>query len=224
MSPIVGDVAALDPELDRHGAVAGDGEDEEQLLEVGAMILVMPPGDGRRRLAAASRLLGRLLVGTVEGHGRGVVVEFVEFDGEFADGVGDDRQGQRGDVGVEESIEAASDAVVVEVDQFVLGEAQPVGDEACGPLADTVERLAGNKQVFQQQEQSGGGGDLGARVFRGQVDVEELLESEPPEDRFEHGQGAQSRGVESATLGLGDLAGSGSGCGSVGPQPVRFRH
>ena len=44
---VVGGVAALDAELHRHGAVAGDGEDIQELLEVGAMVLVVPPGDGR---------------------------------------------------------------------------------------------------------------------------------------------------------------------------------
>ena len=44
---VVGGVAALDPELHRHGAVAGDGEDVEQLLEVGAVVLVVAPGDGQ---------------------------------------------------------------------------------------------------------------------------------------------------------------------------------
>ena len=44
---VVGGVAALDPELHRHGAVAGDREDVEQLLQVGAVVLVVPPGDGQ---------------------------------------------------------------------------------------------------------------------------------------------------------------------------------
>jgi hypothetical protein len=43
---VVGGVAALDAELHGHGAVAGDREDIEELLEVGAMVLVVPPGDG----------------------------------------------------------------------------------------------------------------------------------------------------------------------------------
>ncbi len=35
---VVGGVATLDPEVHRHGTVATDGEDVEQLLEVGAVI------------------------------------------------------------------------------------------------------------------------------------------------------------------------------------------
>ena len=42
---VVGGVATLDPKVHRHGTVATDGEDVEQLLEVGAVVLVVPPGD-----------------------------------------------------------------------------------------------------------------------------------------------------------------------------------
>src|SRR5205085_8746056 len=41
---VVGRVAALDAEVDRHGAIAARGEDVEQVLEVGAMVLVVPVG------------------------------------------------------------------------------------------------------------------------------------------------------------------------------------
>jgi hypothetical protein len=36
----------VDAELQRHGAVAGHGEDVEELLEVGAMVLVVAVRDG----------------------------------------------------------------------------------------------------------------------------------------------------------------------------------
>ena len=39
MGPIVGDVDALDAELDRHGAVSDHGEDEEQPFEVGSVVI-----------------------------------------------------------------------------------------------------------------------------------------------------------------------------------------
>ena len=40
---VVGGVAALDAELHRDGAIAGHGEDIEQLLEVRAVVLVVAP-------------------------------------------------------------------------------------------------------------------------------------------------------------------------------------
>ena len=205
-------------------AVAGHGQDEEQLFQVGPVVLVVSPGDRGGGLAAPGRLLSGLLVGTVEGHRGRVVVQLVEFDGELAHGVGDDREGERGDVAVEEPIEATAHAIVVEVDQLVGGEAQPPWDEPRGPFADAVERLAGDQQVLDQQEQSGGGGDLGAGILARQAIAEELREPEPPEDRVEDRQGAEAVGVEGASVGLGDLAGSGLGCGSVGPPWAFLGH
>ena len=54
--------------------------------------------------------------------------------------------------------------------------------------------------------------------------AEELFEFEPLEDVIEDWQGAQAVGVEGASLGLGDLAGSGFGCGSVGPLLALLPH
>jgi hypothetical protein len=86
MGTVVGGVAALDPELHRHGAVACDGEDIKRLLEVRAMVLVVAVGDGQAELSPQGRLaVGRLVV-AVEGDGGGVVVEFVEFDAELCVG------------------------------------------------------------------------------------------------------------------------------------------
>ena len=86
-------------------------------------------------------------------------------DGELADGVGHDGQGQRGDVGVEEAVEAAADAVVVERGQLRRGQPEQLGDVPGGPLADAVEGLAGDQEVLEQDQQAGGGGDAGAPVL-----------------------------------------------------------
>ena len=142
---VVGGVAALDPELHRHGAVAGDREDVEQLLEVGAVVLVVPPGDGQPEPPAQGPLPVGVLVIAVEGHGGGVVVQLVEFDAELADRVRHGRQRQRGDVGVEEAVETAADAVVVERGQLPRGQPEQFGGVAGGPLADAVEGLAGDR-------------------------------------------------------------------------------
>ena len=148
---VVGGVAALDAELHRHGAVARDREDVEELLEVGAMVLVVAPGDGQPQPAPQGPLpIGGLVI-AVEGDGGGVVVQLVELDGEFTDGMDDDGQGQGGDVGVEEAIEAAADAIVIERGQLVRSQAQELRDVPRRPLADAVEGLAGDEEVLEQE-------------------------------------------------------------------------
>ena len=204
---VVGGVAALDPELHRHGAVAGDREDVKQLLEVGAMVLVVAPGDGQAEPAPQGPLLIGGLVIAVEGDGGGVVVQLVEFDAELADGVGDDGEGEGGDVGVEEAVEAAADAVVVERGELFGGQAEESGDVARGPLADAVEGLAGDEEVLEQEQQPGGGGDARAAVLAREVVAEDRLEAESVEEAVEDRQGGDGVRVEGAARGASDPAG-----------------
>jgi hypothetical protein len=74
----------------------------------------MAVGEGQAELSAQGPLLVGGVVVAVEGDSGGVVVQLVQIDGELADCVGHDGEGERGDVGVEEAVEAAADAIVVE--------------------------------------------------------------------------------------------------------------
>ena len=112
-------------------------------------------------------------------------MQLVEVDGELADGVDDDGQGEGGDVGIEEAVEAAADAVVVERGELVGGQAEESGDMACGPLAEAVEGLAGDQEVLEQEQQPGGGGDARAAVLAREVVAEDRLESESVEEAVE---------------------------------------
>jgi hypothetical protein len=47
---VVGDVAALGLEIDRNSTIFGDREDEQELLEIGAVVLVVPPGPALTKL------------------------------------------------------------------------------------------------------------------------------------------------------------------------------
>ena len=86
-------------------------------------------------------------------------MQLVERNAERADRVRHDREGQRRDVGVEEAVEAAADAVVVRRRQLPRVQPEECRDMAGGPLADTVEGLAGDEQVPDQDQQGGRGGD-----------------------------------------------------------------
>ena len=150
MGAVVGGVATLDPEVHRHGTVAADGEDVEQLLEVGAVILVVAPGDRQAEPSPQRALPVGVLVVPVKRHGRGVVVQFIERDVELADGVGRDVESQGRDVGVEEAVEGTPDAIIVERGELLVGQAEPVRVVPRGPLADTVEGLARDEQVSER--------------------------------------------------------------------------
>ena len=92
------------------------------MFQVGPVVLVVAPGDGGPELAAEGAFLGGRVVIAVEGDGGGIVVQLVEIDVEFADGTRGDVENEAGDVGVEEPVEGATDAVVVERGELVLGD------------------------------------------------------------------------------------------------------
>jgi hypothetical protein len=184
------------------------------------------PGDGLPRSPPQGPLgLGGFVV-PVEGDGRGVVVQLVEADVEFAHGAGDDAEGQCRDIGVEEAVEAAADPIVVERGELIVPQSQEFGLVPRRPLADAVEWRAGDQQVAQQDEQGGGRGDAGAAVLAGQVVLEELAEAKPAEEVPEDGQGGDPPGVEgaSASLGAGGLARPSSFLGIVHPGRLRGSH
>ena len=145
---VVGGVAALDPELHRHGAVACHCENIKQLFQVGPVVLVVAPGDGGSELAAEGAFLRGGVVIAVEGDGGGIVVKLVECDVELADGVRGDVECERRDVGVEEPVEGAADAVVIERGELVFGEPEPRGFVPRGPLADAVEGSRATSRFF----------------------------------------------------------------------------
>lgn len=112
------------------------------MLDVGSVVLVVAVRDGDAEPPAQGPpAVGRLVV-TVEGDGGGLVVEFVELDSELADRVRHDGQCERGDIGVEEPVEASADAIVVERRELRLGQSQQFRSMPRGPLADTIEGLA----------------------------------------------------------------------------------
>jgi hypothetical protein len=118
-----------------------------------------------------------------------------------------DVKGERRDVGVEEAIETAADAVVVQRGQLSRRQPELFGGVPCGPLADAVEGLARQEDVLDQDEQTGRGGDTRPAVLRREVAVEELVEAEPPEEAVEDRQGGDAPGGQGAPGGVGSPSG-----------------
>ncbi len=121
-------------DVDRHGAVATDGKDPEQVLEVRAVILVMAEGHDEGRLSPHERA-GCPIVGAVQGEARRVVVELRERDLELLDHV-DHEIGQQGAaVGVEQPIQRPPDPIVVQESGLVGLEPEQGGHPGLSPFA-----------------------------------------------------------------------------------------
>src|SRR5271156_5569290 len=104
---VVNRVAAGAGEIDRHVAVAGDRQDVEQLLEIGAPRLAVSPGDGVRRSSPLFALLAGVVVGTVERHGGRIVVQLIETDGELLYDMADYGHDQGGPDPLEHAVKRA---------------------------------------------------------------------------------------------------------------------
>ena len=178
------------------------------------MVLVVTPGDGGPELAAEGAFLGSGVVVAVKGDGGGVVVQLVQLDGELAHGVGGDVEDQGGDVGVEELVEGASDAVVVECGELALGKPEQGWIIPRGPLADAVEWGARDEQVACQQEQCRGVGDAVAAVLARQPATQRFVEAQRAEEAVEEGQCPDLRELRVCPPAWASAAarGMGSGC------------
>ena len=112
MGYIVAGVAGEDPMGDGHRAVGADGEDPHQLAQVRPVVLVVTEGDRRGGLAAPGSAVPAA-VGAGEGHGGGVVVQLGAVDPESPHRPQHHLRQQRGPIGVEETVQAAPDPIVV---------------------------------------------------------------------------------------------------------------
>ena len=115
-------------------------------------------------------------VGPAEGDRGGIVVQFVQGDAELLDDVRRHGQDQRGHVGQEQPVQGSSHAVVVEPADLLGRQAQGIGGMACGPFAHAVDRLAGDEQVAQQDQEGLDRRELRAAVFRRQGGAQKILQ------------------------------------------------
>jgi hypothetical protein len=96
-----------------------------------------------------------------------------------------------------------------------LGEPEQVGDVPRRPLADAVKRLAGQEQVLEQDQETGGRIDAAAAVLGGQIRAEELRESQAFEDAIEDREQSDAVGVEVMSGRIGAMADLGGGLGFI---------
>lgn len=104
--PVIDPGAALGLERDRDPAVLGDRRDEQQSLPIGAVVLVIAPGDGEPLVAPAARLLGGVGVVAEGGDGRRVVGRLAPPHRELAYRVGPDRHDERAPGAGEQPVQA----------------------------------------------------------------------------------------------------------------------
>jgi hypothetical protein len=134
------DVAVGAAEGDGDVAVGSHGQDEQQLLEIGPVGLRMPEDDGGRAAPANGSPRGGSIAAE-EADRRAVVVKLVETQIEALSDRQDDL-GQCSAVGVEESVQGASEPVVAEVLHRLGVDAKHAAGKAVNGFLLAVDGLA----------------------------------------------------------------------------------
>jgi len=99
-------------------------------------------------------------------------------------------------VGVEESVEGSSDAVVVKLAELSGGAAQQRGKEWGGPFDDGIQGVSGEDEAFQQRGKGDSGIELRTRIRRGEGAGEQLSETQAGEEVIDDGKGGDGGGVK----------------------------
>lgn len=194
VGPRVALVSRLGAEHAGDGAVARRREDDEELLEVGAVVLREAEGDRRGAAAADHPPLGAEVLSD-EAHGGRVGVELVERDLERPRR-GHERLGQEGAaVGIEEMVESAPDPVVAEGVELLCGESEKRRVEGGDRLVLAVDGLALDDEGAQERGERLGVGELAAAVG-GDEALEEGVEADAGDDVVDDRERADTLGPQ----------------------------
>jgi len=188
-------------DVDGHGTVGTHREDPQELFEIGAVVLVVAERDDQRGSAPDQATRG-VRVFAVEGQARRVVVQLLERDLELLNHVDHEGGQQRARVGVEQPIQGPAHAIVVEQGDLLREQPQERGDPAARPFAQAVERGAGQDEVAREDAEGGARRQLRPGIGRGQMPLEEVVESEAPQDVVHEGETTEGVRDEREAAGL----------------------
>ena len=148
--------------MDRHGAVSGDRQDHEQLLEVRPVIFVVAVSDCHGRLAPHLATV-RAAIRPGEGQGGRIVVELIERDPELPHRCQHQLRQHRRAVGVKQPVERPADPVIVEQRRFAVLQSEQVGLRALRPFDHAIDgRPAVQNNAAEQHAEGLRGVELAA--------------------------------------------------------------
>ena len=182
----VGGVAAGAAEVHRHATVGIGGQDEQQLLEVRAVVARVAVGDGRGLALAHAAATGGAVLAAQRDRGR-VVVQLLQAHAEALSHRQYDLGEQRGAVGVEQPIERAPDAVVAQAIGLRGIDAEQPSGKAGRALLLAVDRLALDDDRAQQHAKCLRVGDGAAAVGGGDVLLEQLEQTHARQEMVDQG-------------------------------------
>ncbi len=184
-------VSVLAPKLHGDSAVDAGGQDEEELFEIGPAGFRVAVGDPGRPAAADGTSFGLGILAD-EADGGGIVVEFLQGDPEFAEGVDHAGREEASSIGAEQSIQRPADLIVAEVFQRSPGDPERAGGKSLDDFLLAVDRFSLDEDGSQKDPQSQGMGKPGPGIVGRNILLEELVEAESIEEVVDEGKGAET--------------------------------
>jgi hypothetical protein len=192
---VVGDVAVIGLAMNRHSAIGADRDAEQELFQIGAMILIVAKGDVWRAVALGDGIL--VLVSSGESHGGGVVMQLGKVDVKLLHSADDEGRQQTGAVGTIEAVEGAAETIVAETVGLLGLQAEMFRHAAAQPLGQRVQGPTCEQKVGDQGTEGDGRRDVFGTARDGrQVACQQGLELEAVQEAADDGSGADLEGFE----------------------------
>jgi len=183
-------VAVLAAELNRDSSVGVGGQDVEDLLEIGPMILRVPIGDPGRLPATDGPPLG-LGILTEQTDRGGIVVEFLQGHLELADGIDHASGEEAAPIGVEEAIERPPDLIIGDILQRALRNPECGRGKSFDDLLLSVDRLPFDEDRSKEYSQSLRIRKLCPSIIGWNIFFKDLIEAEAIEESVDDGKRAE---------------------------------
>jgi len=187
----VGRVAVGAAELHGDAAVGAHRENEQQLLEVGAMVLGVAIGDPRDRAPPQPAARSGSPVLPAEADRRRVVVQLREAHAEALADRHDDLREERRAIGIEEPVQGPPELIVPDAELRVRAEAVQAGRERADRLALPVDGLPLHHDGPQQDPQPLGVRHGHPAVVGGDVPGQDRREVQARQEVVDQGERSQ---------------------------------
>lgn len=128
-------------------------------------------------------------------------MEALEIHGELPHHVNDEAGAKAAQIALEEPVEGATEAVVVDETELLGIEFELGGIEPTGPGGHPVEGMAAQSEVAHEEEGAVDGGELGSGIGRSEGLVQERSKPQPLEEGAQEGLASEGEGLEGERLG-----------------------
>src|SRR6516162_216365 len=183
-------VAVAAAKRDGDTAIGSRGKNEQELFEIGTVVLGDAIGDRRPR-SAADLAAPRAAISAAEAHRGAIVMDLLELQAESLADRQDHIGEQRRTIGIKQAVEGPPQAVIAKVLHLLGRDAEHTGGEALHGLLLAIDRLSLHDDRAQQHAERSGVWDATA-LIGGNVSIESIVQSHTRNEMIYDGEGPEA--------------------------------